>query len=105
MEIRYFLARPLLEEEVCRLANNRKNFLFDAEKYLIPICYKQTIYLAKPLSRFPMALEVWELHVQHVISLLKQQFGILTDHAPILLACEAQQVVLLESLDSFVNIS
>lgn len=93
MEILHFLAIPLCEEDVSKLVHYCKASAFDAEKYLIPIRYKQVRYLAKPVEKFPISIETWELHVRHVRSLLKCRFGFLLQRDLIFLACEAGLVI------------
>ncbi|AAF38919.1 hypothetical protein C6H88_00145 [Chlamydia muridarum str. Nigg] len=104
MDILHFLAVPLDEEEMQKLANCCEKFQFDAEKYLIPIRYKQSVYLAKPIRSFPMTIETWELHVRHVMSMLRQQFSFLLNRDPILLVCESKLVMSERVLNDFVKI-
>ncbi|MBQ8498847.1 hypothetical protein [Chlamydia sp.] len=106
MEILYFLAFLLREEEIDRLSSDQSTtVLFDAEKYLMPIRYKQRVYLAKPVKKFPMSVEAWQLQVRHVTSLWQQRFHFFLDRDPLLLACEAKQVIMEGVFDLFISIS
>ncbi len=93
MDLLYFLALPLSDEEQHRLLTHKKWQLFlNKEPYLSLISLHEQVFLAKPLPAFPLSWENWEQFVCHVMTLLKQIFLCPDTSSLQLLVCSLEEM-------------